>query len=152
MQMYSTYTANLDTMTAASYSKANAPVFILIDTENLAIDSKNAFVDCPRTWAAIKANYSLYEKTEDGRWLLLKRRLSPITISCTRKIDVAEATPFQKLVSLFFRGEMQFAELEMADGTKQSIRVNPLVLDEPVDRELPLVLKDLAGYFQEKAR
>ena len=152
VQMYSTYTANLDKMTAASYSKANAPVFILIDTENLAIDSKNAFVDCPRTWAAIKANYSLYEKTEDGRWLLLKRRLSPITISCARKIDVAEATPFQKLVSLFFRGEMQFAELEMADGTKQSIRVNPLVLDEPVDRELPLVLKDLAGYFQEKAR
>ena len=152
MQMYSTYTANLDKMAAASYSKANAPVFILIDTENLSIDSKNAFIDCPRTWAAIKANYSLCEKTKDGRWFLLKRRLSPITISYARKVDVADATLFEKLVSLFFRGRMQFAELEMADGTKQSIRVNPLVLDEPVDRELPLALKDLAGYFPEKAR
>ncbi len=151
MQMYSTYTAELDAYAANSYTStsANAPQFIVIDTLNLSIDSKNAFIDCPRTWAAIRANYSLREKTADGRWILLERRSSPRSISLTRKIKVPSATLFEKLVALLFRGRLRFVEIETLSGTEQTFRVNPLVLEDPIDRDLPLDVKDLAGYFSQ---
>ena len=147
MQMYSTYTRNLDVIAANSYGLTNAPDHIVIDTANLAIDSKNAFVDCPRTWAAIRMNYSLRDKTEDGRWILLSRRTSSFPISRTRRIVVPTALPFEKLWALLFRDKFHFAEITMADGTKQTFRVNPLVLGDPVDDDLPLDAKDMAVYF-----
>ena len=147
MQMYSTYTRNLDVIAANSYGLTNAPRHIVIDAANLAIDSKNAFIDCPRTWAAIRTNYSLRDKTEDGRWILLARRASALPISCTRKIDAPLASPFEKLLALLFRGRIHFAEVVVADGTKRTFRVNPLVLGDPVDGDLPLDAKDLAAYF-----
>ena len=151
MQMYSTYTAELDAYAANSYTStsANAPQFIVIDTLNLSIDSKNAFIDSPRTWAAIRANYSIREKTADGRWILLERRSFPRPISLTRKITVPSATLFEKLVALLFRGRLRFVEIETLSGTEQTFRVNPLVLKDPIDRDLPLDVKDLAGYFSQ---
>ena len=147
MQMYSTYTEKLDAITANSYSLTNAPTYIVIDTANLAIDSKNPFIDCPRTWAAIRSNYSLHDKTTDGRWLLLSRRAYPLPIQRTKRIEVPAVTPFENLRSVFFRGRIRFVEFEMAGGRKQIFRANPLVLGEFVEADLPLEVNELDAYF-----
>ena len=147
MQMYSTYTERLDAIAANSYSITNAPQYIVIDTTNLAIDSKNPFIDCPRTWAAIRSNYSLHDKTTDGRWLLLSRRAYPLPIQRTKRIEVPAVTPFENLRSVFFRGRIRFVEFEMAGGRKQIFRANPLVLGEFVEADLPLEVNELDAYF-----
>jgi hypothetical protein len=56
---------------------------------------------------------------------------------------------FEKLVVFLFRGRLRFVEIETLSGTKHTFRVNPLVLQDPVDRDLPLDVKDLAGYFSQ---
>ena len=147
MQMYSTYTERLDAIAANSYSTTNAPAYIVIDTANLSIDSKNAFIDCPRTWAAMRSNYSLRDKTPDGRWLLLSRRAFPLPIQRVKRIEVSANTPFENLLSFFFRGRIRFAELESLDDRKHICRANPLVLAELVEADLPLEVKDLDVYF-----
>lgn len=147
MQMYSTYTGKLDAIAANSYSLTNAPTYIVIDTANLSIDSKNAFIDCPRTWAAIRSNYSLRDKTPDGRWLLLSRRDFPLPILRAKRIEVSAVTPFENLLSVFFRGRIRFVELETVDGRRHIFRANPLVLGEPVEADLPLEVNELVTYF-----
>ena len=147
MQMYSTYTEKLDAIAANSYSLTNAPTYIVIDTANLSIDSKNAFIDCPRTWAAIRSNYSLRDKTPDGRWLLLSRRDFPLPILRAKRIEVSAVTPFENLLSVFFRGRIRFVELETVDGRRHIFRANPLVLGEPVEADLPLEVNELVTYF-----
>ena len=148
MQMYSTYTAYLDEFAASSYSIKSAPDFIFIHTTYLAIDDKNAFLDCPRTWAAIRSNYSLQHMSEDRRWLLLKRRCSPRPIVYNRQIDVPIETTMDKIVAFFFRGKLHYADIKTSSGTIERFRVNPSVLKEPVDRDLPLDAAEIAEYFR----
>ena len=151
MQMYSTYTSWLDAFAANSYSATNAPEFIVVDLSYLAIDGKNAVLDCPRTWAAIRAGYSLVDTAEGGRWLLLKRRAAPRRIVCDKRIAVPDDTAMEKLMAFFFRGRMHFSEIETASGDRKLFRVNPAVLKEPVDRDLPLLPSELAGYLSDSS-
>ena len=148
MQMYSTYTAQLDKLAARSYSSAEAPEFIVIDTDNLSIDGKNAFFDCPRTWNAIHENYSLLDTSDEGRWLLLKRRTSPIPTVCDRQIDVPDETLAEKLIAILFRGKLHYADIETPKGTMKHVRVNPSVLKDPIDRDLPFAANELADYMR----
>ena len=150
MQMYSTYTAGLDKMAARSYSSAEAPEFIVIDTDNLSIDDKNTFLDCPHTWNAIHANYSLLDTSDEGRWLLLKRRASPIPTVCDRRIDVPDETFAEKLIAILFRGKIHYIDIETPKGTMKHVRVNPSVLKDPVDRNLSLTVDELAAYLSER--
>ena len=150
MQMYSTYTAWLDSFAARSYSAAGAPEFIAVSLPDLAFDGKNAFLDSPRTWAAIRANYSLCDSAENGQRILLRRRASSRPVVCDRRIAVPDATLGERLVALFFRGRMHYAEIEVASGALQRFRVNPSVLKEPVDHDLPLAVDGLATYLSEQ--
>ena len=151
IQMYSTYTSWLDAFAANSYSATNAPEFIVVDLSYLAIDDKNAFLDCPRTWAAIRANYSLVDTAESGRWLLLKRRPAPRRIVCDRRLSVPDDTLMEKMIAFFFRGRLHFFEVETTSGGRKLFRVNPAVLKEPVDRDLPLSPSELAGYLSDSS-
>ena len=147
MQMYSTYTEQLDKLAARSYGSAEAPEFIVIDTDNLSIDGKNAFLDCPRTWNALHENYSLLDTSDKGRWLLLKRRASPIPTVCDRRIDVPGETLAEKLIAILFRGKLHYADIETPKGTMKHVRVNPSVLKDPIDRDLPFAASELADYM-----
>jgi len=150
MQLYSTYTEILDKMAARSYSMPDAPAFVLVDTANLSLDSKNPFLDSPRTWAALRRYYAIDFTAENDRWILLKRRKVPIGVSLTKTINVSESSLIEKVVSLLFRGRFYYAEVESINGEMQRFRVNPLVLKDPVDRDLPLDTKELVGYFKKK--
>ena len=150
MQMYSTYTAWLDGFAARSYSVAGAPEFIVVSLPDLAFDGKNAFLDSPRTWAAIRANYSLCDSAENGQRILLRRRTSPRPVLCDRRIAVPAVTLGERLVALFFRGGMHYAEIEVVSGELQRFRVNPSVLKDPVDHDLPLMVDGLAAYLTEQ--
>ena len=147
MQMYSTYTAYLDEMAASSYRMESAPDFIVIHTAYLAIDGKNAFLDCPRTWASIRAHYKLCDS--DGDYVLLSRRREPIQIICDRRIVLAEESLFERMRSTFFRAKLHFAQIETSDGKILTCRVNPDVLKEPIDRDLPLDAAGIAEYFRQ---
>ena len=128
-------------------SENAASGFIVVSLPDLAFDGKNAFLDCPRTWAAIRANYSLCDSVEDGQRILLRRRTSPRPVICDRQISVPDVTLAERFVALFFRGGMHYTEIEVAPGALQRFRVNPLVLKEPVDRDLPLTIDGLATYL-----
>ena len=149
MQLYSTYTAKLDEMAAHSYFKSNTPTFVVIDTANIAIDGKNPFLDSPRTWAALRANYSLDRMTDNGRWMLLRRRRSPIEINFDKTVTIPEMSVAEKVLVLLFRGKFQFSDVESGDGGCRRFRINPLVLCDPIDRNLPVEIKDLAKYFND---
>ncbi|MBR3221713.1 MAG: hypothetical protein IKF72_05710 [Kiritimatiellae bacterium] len=148
MQMYSTYTAQLDKLAARSYSSAEAPEFIVIDTDNLSIDGKNAFLDCPRTWNAIHENYSLLDTSDEGRWILLKRRAAPIPTVCDRRINIPDETLAEKLIAILFRGKLHYADIETPKGTMKHVRINPSVLKDPIDRDLPFAANELAEYMR----
>lgn len=149
MQMYSTYTAWLDRFAAGSYGSAGAPEFIVVSLPDLAFDGKNAFLDSPRTWAAIRANYRLceVEGNGDGRWLVLRRRSTPRQVVFDRRIVVPSATLVERLCAMLFRGKMHYAEIEVSPGVLQRFRVNPSVLKDPVEHDLPLVTDGLASYL-----
>ena len=147
MQMYSTYTVYLDELAARSYYSDRAPEFIVMDEAGFGFDNKVAALDSPRTWAAIRANYSICNASDDGRYLLRRRR-SPIPIVSDFAIDVPEESAWDKVHALFFRGKMYYVDIKTADGTCKRCRINPSVLRNPVERDLPIETKDIRRYFE----
>lgn len=147
LQMYSAYTVYLDELAANSYEKASAPDFIALDLAQPSIDGKNAFLDCPRAWAAIRSRYVLC--AEDGTRLLLRRRPIPRTVICDKRISTPEEPTVERLVGILFRNTIHTTDLVDSNGKVKTYRVNPSVLSDPVDHDLPLEVSAVAAYFRD---
>ena len=86
--------------------------------------------------------------TVGRRWLLLKRRTSPILTICDWHIGIPDETFTEKLIAILFRGKIHYIDIETPKGTMKHVRVNPSVLKDPIDRNLPLSANELANYMR----
>jgi hypothetical protein len=78
MQMYITYTQELDRWTANEIRR-HPPEYII--AEVLAIDGRNMVWDCPETWLALTAGWEVVGLGGSPSRLLLKQRNEPVGIS-----------------------------------------------------------------------
>jgi len=74
-QLYSAYTAKLDSWTAEAFKWPSAPGWILDDFA--PVGKRRALLDAPATWRNIWINYDLDDFDEDRGLLLLKNRPEP---------------------------------------------------------------------------
>lgn len=72
MQLYSSYTAELDRWTAEAFEGEGAPGWILDDFA--PVGKRRALLDAPATWRKILVNYGLEDFDREWGMLLLKKR------------------------------------------------------------------------------
>lgn len=145
MQMYSTYTQELDRW-AANEIRRSAPRYVIAEIS--AIDGRNMVWDCPETWQALTTSWEVAGWDSGRPRLLLKQRSEPVHVNETSLAQVrarvgdwipVPSTPglvrlsletrerwSGRLRRLFFRSEPVLLQLRFGNAGLASFR---LVLD-----------------------
>ena len=142
MQMYLTYTRDLDRWTADQIRR-RAPDFVIADVS--AIDRRNMVWDCPETWLALAAGWDVVARVGDPARLLLRRRTESLPVTETLLVESRakvnewlQAPSTGKLLragletrkrltgrlrSLFFRSDPVFLQVKFRNGRIASYRI-----------------------------
>jgi hypothetical protein len=109
LQTYTAYTAYLDRRSAAHFSGAGAPRFVIVNF--VAIGGRHLMLDVPATWRALLSNYNAVA-VDEGRNLLLLERSDHPEGSALRRIG-AQTGHFSEWISVPASPRLVFAAVEL---------------------------------------
>jgi hypothetical protein len=139
LQMFSAYTAYLDSKSASLFGSDNAPEYLIYKFDT--IDGRIALLEAPSTWMAIQDNYFMILYDEDTDYYLLKhkdnttiRDGSSITYRYNKDDTIlldecdevrihSKLSIWGKLVSLLWKIPEVDARITYVDGTVREGRV-----------------------------